>query len=108
MRAKTIRVSEEEYKMIEKAKEEIMRKGTEALPAPLKTCPHCDIPMDMVGIEYHYYQCPQCSFKEQDLRVTTAGSFTLGALVGLGAAALLYLLLHEEGNKKNLTLPSSA
>ena len=70
---KMIRIPEDEYDDLVKAKREVLRKGLEGLPA--------EVVEDEEGDE--------------------APDFTMGLLVGLGAAALVYLLTHKNqgGNR---------
>jgi hypothetical protein len=52
--------------------------------------------MDMFGIEFKYYHCAKCDYRAYDMRLSAAGSLALGVIAGLGAAALLYMLLKKE------------
>lgn len=65
---KMIRIPEDQYDDLMKAKREILRKGLEGLPP---------------GVV-------------EDDEEDGAPDFTMGLLVGLGAAALLYLLTHKK------------
>lgn len=65
---KMVRIPEDEYETLLKAKREIMRKGLDRLPDEV------------------------FSQNEED----EDGDFTLGLLVGLGAAALVYLLTRNK------------
>lgn len=62
---KTIKVSDEEYKMIKNARKELARRGYQKLPIE---------PEEAIDV----------------------GDFTLGAIVALGALALIHLLTKEE------------
>ncbi|MBU0591581.1 MAG: hypothetical protein ABIJ10_02655 [Candidatus Micrarchaeota archaeon] len=64
MRQRTIKVSEEEWEMLNKARNELVHRGCGSLPKHVQ----------------NEYQTDE---------------FTKGAIVGLGVAALLYLLAKE-------------
>jgi len=65
-----VRIPEDEYDELVRAKRELMRKGLDSLPEDL-------------------YQDDEGDEEEED---EEEGNFTMGLLVGLGAAALVYLL----------------
>lgn len=67
-RYKMVRIPEEEYEELIKARRELRRKGLDSLPDDF----------------------PDEEADEED------GDFTMGLLVGLGAAALLYLLTRNK------------
>ena len=69
-RYKMVRIPEDEYDELVRAKRELMRKGLDSLPEDL-------------------YQDDEGDEEEED---EEEGNFTMGLLVGLGAAALVYLL----------------
>ena len=97
---KAIKVPVEDYEMIEKARQELAIKGIETLPKELreiKVCPLCGSRMEGLSIKYQFLQCsnPECNYKQRNLRLNAAGAFAIGAIVGLGVAALIYLLTRE-------------
>ena len=65
-RTRIVKVSEEEYQLLNKARQELLKKGSDRLPSELKT-----------EIEEH----------------DRLGDLALGAIIGLGALALIALLL---------------
>ena len=69
-RYKMVRIPEDEYDELVRARRELMRKGLDSLPEDL-------------------YQDDEGDEEEED---EEEGNFTMGLLVGLGAAALVYLL----------------
>ena len=66
-RTRLVKLSEEEYQLLQKAKRELTRSGTKSLPEGVKR------------------EAEQSNF--------TLADFALGAIVGLGALALLVALL---------------
>ena len=66
---KMVRIPEEEYDALLRAKHELLRKGLDSLPE---------------------------DFPDEEEEEATGGEFTLGLLVGLGAAALVYLLTRNK------------
>ncbi|MDI6708945.1 MAG: hypothetical protein QME47_07680 [Candidatus Thermoplasmatota archaeon] len=96
MEVKTVRVTKEQYELLQEARKALEMRGRETLPSIATKCPRCGKDMEMLGIEFKYYYCPKCNYKAYDMRMSAAGSFALGAIAGLGAAALLYMLLKKE------------
>jgi len=68
-RTRLVKLSEEEYQLLQKAKRELARSGTKSLPKKVKE------------------EVEQSNFSLAD--------FALGAIVGLGALALLVALLGD-------------
>ena len=97
---KTIRIPVEDYKIVEKTRQQLAIKGIEALPKEIremKICPICGGKMEGFSVKYQFLQCsnPECDYKQRNLRLNATGAFAIGAIVGLGAAALIYLLTRE-------------
>ncbi len=67
-RTRIVKVSEEEYQLLKKAREELVKKGTDRLPPDIKT-----------EIEEH----------------DRVSDFAFGAIIGLGALALIAALLSD-------------
>jgi hypothetical protein len=68
-RTRLVKLSEEEYQLLQKAKRELARSGTGSLPEKVK--------------------------KEAEEGHVSLADFALGAIVGLGALALIAALLKE-------------
>jgi hypothetical protein len=97
MEYKAIKVPAIDYESIEKARQQLAIKGIGVLPKELRevnVCPICGSKMEGFSIEYQFLQCSnaKCGYKQRNLRVDAAGAFAIGAVVGLGIAALIYLL----------------
>ena len=84
-------------------------KRLERLPTELlkpQRCPICNGKMEGLEVttRMSYYECVDCGFKQPSLDIKTAGTdvaslaaaLGLGALFGLGLAALLHLLAQGE------------
>lgn len=68
-RTRLVKLSEEEYQLLQKAKRELAKSGTESLPEGVK--------------------------KEVEQGNLSLADFALGAIVGLGAVALLWALIKD-------------
>lgn len=100
MEYKAIKIPLYDYKTVEQARQQLAIKGIGKLPKELKEvkiCPVCGSGLEELSIKYEYLQCPNpnCSYKQRNLTMNASGAFALGAIIGLGAAALLYLLARE-------------
>ncbi|MGQ0796785.1 MAG: hypothetical protein ACT4OI_02805 [Methanobacteriota archaeon] len=69
-RYKMVRIPEEEYEALHRAKRELMRKGLDSLPDEV--------------------------LEDDEDNGEEEGGFTMGLLAGLGAAALIYLLTRNK------------
>ena len=87
-----VRLSDIEHAQLEKAREELMKRGLENLPEIKPICPKCRKELSNFKINYKNIKCSNCGYEENSAALTAIGSFALGAIVGLGAAALIYLL----------------
>jgi len=99
MEYKTIKIPEPVYNNIQTVRRELAMKGLEKLPKEfreMKICPACNSPMEGIEVQASYYHCTHCNYSQQSLDLNAAGAFAVGAAVGLGIAALLYLLTQEE------------
>ena len=78
---KMVRIPEDEYDTLLKARRELMRKGLDRLPREV---------------------LEDDEDEEEDEDDEEEGNFTMGLLVGLGAAALVYLLSKnkQQGSEK--------
>ena len=95
MREKLVRCSNFEYAQLEQARVELAKKGTDRLPSLKPVCPQCGNQLDGFKISYEHLQCPSCGYQEDNLAVTAIGAFALGAIIALGAAALMDMLSEE-------------
>lgn len=93
-----IRLSDFERKQLEKAREILMRKGIDKLPELKPSCPNCGNKLNNFKISYKYVKCPHCNYEEKSAALTAVGTFALGAIVALGAIALIKLLSNENDN----------
>ena len=91
-----VRLSDIEHAQLEKAREELMNRGLENLPEVKPICPNCRNELDDFKINSKYIKCSYCDYEEKSASLTALGSFALGAIVGLGAAALIYLLSKDK------------
>lgn len=101
---KAIKVPIEDYNMIEKTRQQLAFKGIQRLPKGLrevKKCPICGSELEGFDVKCEYLRCsnPDCGYNQRNLQVNATGAFALGAIVGLGAVALIYLLTREGGGR---------
>jgi len=101
---KTIKVPRETYNMIETTRQQLANKGIQTLPRDLieiETCPICGSKIEKLAIKYEYIRCqnPGCGYNQKNLQVDATGTFAIGAMVGLGLAAIIYLLTREGGER---------
>jgi hypothetical protein len=92
MRKNLVRLSEFEYAQLEKARDELMKKGIANLPNVQSLCPRCGNQLDGFKISYEHLKCSHCDYEENTAGLTAVGGFALGLIVALGAAALIQIL----------------
>jgi predicted RNA-binding Zn-ribbon protein involved in translation (DUF1610 family) len=101
------------YEQIEMARSKLSleKSRLKNLPAEIirpKKCPICGNKMQMevteIRARFGYYRCSNCDYKQPtiDIDVIGSGSGSLmalgsGIIIGLGIAALLYLIFGKEG-----------
>ncbi|MCP6718600.1 MAG: hypothetical protein KJI71_00025 [Patescibacteria group bacterium] len=98
MRKNMVRLSDIEHAQLEKAREELMKRGLDNLPEIKPICPKCRRELSDFKINDKNIKCSNCGYEENSTALTAIGNFALGAIVGLGAAALIYLL--SKNNEK--------
>ena len=91
-----VRLSETEHAQLEKARAELMKRGLDNLPEVKPICPNCRMELGSFKIDSKWIKCSNCGYEEKSSSITAIGSFALGAIVGLGAAALIYLLSKDK------------
>lgn len=96
MRKNMVRLSDSEHAQLEKARAELMKRGLENLPEVKSICPVCRNELNSFKIDSKIIKCSNCGYEEKTSSLTAIGSFALGAIVGLGAAALIYLLSKDK------------
>lgn len=82
---------------MEKVRQQLAIKEIDALPKELteaEACPVCGSKMEGIRMKCQFLQCsnPECGDKQRNLRIDATGAFAIGAIVGLGMAALIYML----------------
>lgn len=92
-----VRMSDNEYLTLKKAKNELLKLGINNLNLPNnKICSKCGEEMHGFAIEFHHSICPKCGNQETGFWITAAGGFALGALATIGIGALLYYLFKDK------------
>ena len=95
MRSNLVRCSDSEIALLENAREELAKKGFGRLSNLNHICPQCGKPINGVKITYEHINCPSCGYQENNAAVSAVGVFALGAIIALGAAALMNMLAEE-------------
>jgi len=93
MRKNLVRLSDFEHTQLERAREELMKKGIANIP---EMRPKCGSQVDGFRVSYEYVRCSHCGYEDQSAAITAVGTFALGAIAALGAAALVHLLTSGE------------
>ena len=98
---KGIKIPKDDYDSLEKARQLLARKGLDKLPKDfrkLSNCPICGSEIEGLMVEYQHLRCsnPDCRYTQRNVEIDAAGTFAFGALVGLGVAALVYLLCKSD------------
>ena len=104
---KTVKISGAAYDAIRAAREELLRRGINALPQELvqpPNCPVCGSDLEHLEVAYQHLHCSRCNYRQQTLTATSENGVALGigVLIGLGAAALLNALAGPEERKRTL------
>ena len=91
---KTVKIPAAAYEAIRAAREELLRRGIDALPQELvapAACPVCGARIGRSREGARYLHCLRCNYRQQWLTGTSDNGVALGigVLIGLGAAALL-------------------
>jgi len=100
----TVKVPAPTYKATKILQAQIAKRGIENLPSDFRnlveseSCPLCYNQMQQVGQGYNLVRCPKCGFSKHALKMYSAeasdmmGLISMGALIGLGIAALAEML----------------
>ena len=91
-----VRISEADRRRLEAVQRQIMENGTRSLQGLNELCPQCGDLMDGLRLEVSHVACSHCGYTESNARLSGVGAFALGALVGLGIAALAAQFLKAE------------
>ncbi len=92
-----VRMSDNEYLALKKAKNELLKLGINNLNLPnKKICSECGEEMLGFALEFHYSNCPKCGNQETGFWISAAGGFALGALATIGIGALLYYIFKKQ------------
>lgn len=92
-----VRMSDNEYLALKKAKNELLKLGFNNLNLPnKKICSECGDEMHGFALEFHHSICPKCGNQEKGFWITATGGFALGALATIGIGALFYYILKDK------------
>lgn len=94
----TMKLSDEEAKMIHEVRDQIMRKGTASLENLNAVCPKCGEEMAGVRLTAERWECNNCGYSQGGLKLGVGGTLALGAVAGAGLVALLWWL-SEQGEE---------
>lgn len=85
---KVVRISEEDGKRLSQLQKYLHQNGVKELQGLREICPQCGQVMDGFRFEAEKLHCPSCGYEENGTELTGFGAFALGAIVGIGIAAL--------------------
>lgn len=85
---KAIRVSDEDGQRLVQLQKYLHRNGIKELRDLQEICPKCGAMMNGFRFEATHMRCPSCGHEEKGAELTGFGAFALGAIVGIGIAAL--------------------
>lgn len=91
----TMKVSDEEAQLIREARDRLMKQGTASLEALNAICPKCGEKLDGVRLTAEHWECHNCGYTQDGLKLGVGGTLALGAVAGAAVVALLWWL-HEQ------------
>jgi ribosomal protein S27AE len=94
----TMKLSEGEAQLIRDVRDRVMREGTGKLEALGAVCPRCGVRLNGVSITAEHWECHQCGYSQDGLKLGTGGTLALGMIAGAAVVALLWWL-NEQAKK---------
>lgn len=94
----TMKLSDEEAQLIRQMRDQLMKQGTASIEAMPAVCPKCGVEMVGVRLTAEHWQCQNCGYSQDGLKLGVAGTLALGAVAGAGIVALLWYL-HEKAKE---------
>lgn len=98
--ARTVRLDDGEDTLLKQIQERLLRNGigrVEGLPIP---CPKCGKKMLGISVTAEHWECHNCGYSQNGIKLGLGGSLALGAVIGVGLTALLWWLSSEEEDDK--------
>ena len=98
--ARTVRLDDGEDTLLKQIQERLLRNGigrVEGLPIP---CPKCGKKMLGISVTAEHWECHNCGYSQDGIKLGLGGSLALGAVIGVGLTALLWWLSSEEEDDK--------
>lgn len=94
----TMKVSDDEAKLIREMRDQLMKQGTASLEAMNAVCPKCGEEMAGIRLTAEHWECHNCGYTQDGLKLGVGGTLALGAVAGAGIVALLWWL-HERSKE---------
>ena len=94
-----MKLSDEEAQLIREMRDQIMRTGTSRLEQLNAVCPKCGEEIVGVRATAERWECDNCGYSQDGLKLGAGGTLALGAIAGAGIVALLWWL-HEQSKEE--------
>lgn len=95
----TMKLTDEEAQLIREARAQLMKQGTATLESLDAICPQCGEHLAGVRITAEHWECHNCGYSQDGLKLGVGGTLALGAVAGAGIVALLWYL-HEKSKER--------
>ncbi len=98
--ARTVRLDDGEDTLLKQTQERLLRNGigcVEGLPIP---CPKCGKKMSGISVTAEHWECHNCGYTQNGIKLGFGGTLALGAVIGVGLTALLSWLSDKEDDEK--------
>lgn len=89
---RTVRLGDGEDILLKQTQEKLLKYGINSIEGLPITCPKCAKVMSGVSMTAEHWECRNCGYTQDGIKLGLGGSLALGAIIGAGLTALLWYL----------------
>lgn len=97
---RTVRLDDGEDTLLKLVQERLLRNGIGRLESLQIPCPKCGNKMSGISVTAEHWECHNCGYKQNGIKLGFGGTLALGAVIGVGLTALLSWFSDTEDDEK--------
>ncbi|MEM0136417.1 MAG: hypothetical protein QXU18_14520 [Thermoplasmatales archaeon] len=97
---RTVRLDDGEDSLLKQTQERLLKYGIRNVENLPITCPKCGGGVSGISVTSEHWECHHCGYTQNGIKLGFGGTLALGAVIGTGLTALLWLLSSKEDDEE--------